>query len=565
MNERREESPHAVVFGPGFGLHDTEIPMPNVDSVLRDHVVLHLDCIDRVYLNGYVPGLQRPEQLWWFLHDHRGPIVSPALLQQMTTAFVAEIEDFAHYADVPIVHFQRGQRKEEVARQRLARFRRKEGVVFIGIAQENVSTLRPIQKGPRRHRRTKPGARAPSFNFYRGTAFVNQYYFYLLDRDFGLCFIKFSSFAPFGVRIWINGHEWAKRQLAARKIGFAALDNGFLSCADPDALQQICDSFNAEHVDAFFRKWLRRLPHPFTRKDRAAGYRYQLSILQLEVSLTQVFDRPVHGREFFEEVIRDNLDLGRPDRVQLLFERRVTRRTPGRFRTRVITDGVQPSLRIDYKRTGVKQYFKLGRALRTETTFHDTYDFEIRRALGNLSRLRTLGRHINHRVLTLERIAQHCAISAPTVERIILPSVDGDQRAPALRWGDPRIMALFSALCALGFTPTGFTNATLRERVAALFDPGPTGYTPARMTYDLRRLRLKGLVHRVPHTHRYLLTPLGRRVAFFMSKSFTRIVRPVLQRLDPALPDDPVDGLRAAWRRCERALDIAIEAGKIAA
>jgi hypothetical protein len=90
--------------------------------------------------------------------------------------------------------------------------------------------------------------------------------------------------------------------------------------------------------------------------------RYQLSILQMEVSLTQVFDRPLHGRQFFEEVIRDNLDVGRPDRVQLLFQRRISRRTPDRFRTRVLTAGVQPSLRFDYKHTRVKQYFKLDKA-----------------------------------------------------------------------------------------------------------------------------------------------------------------------------------------------------------
>lgn len=537
--------------------------MPNVENVLRDHVVLQLDCIDRLYLNGYVPTLQRPNQFWHFLSRHRGKVVSPVLAQHMTRDFVRSIEEFAERDHIPVIRFERGQRKEDVAHARLARYRGDEGVIFIGIAQEKVSALRPIQRGPRRHHRTVPGERAPSFGFYRGAVFVNQYYFYLLDRDFGLCFIKFSSFAPFGVRIWLNGHEWAKRQLSARGIRFQSLDNGFLSCDDPQALQRICDSFTVHNVDNFFRRWLARLPHPFSREERRAGNRYLLSILQMEVSLTQVFDRPVHGREFFEEVIRDNLDLGRPDRVQLLFERRITRRTPGRFNTRVLTDGVQPSIRFDYKRTTVKQYFKLGRALRTETTFHDTHDFDIRRALGSLDRLRTLGRHVNHRLLTLERVAQHCAVSAHTIERVVLPTT-GDERAPALRWGEPRTMALFSALCAFGFTPSGFTNRTLRSRVAALHDPGPRGYTTSRMTYDLRRLRLKGLVLRVPQSHRYLLTPLGRRVAFFMTKSFTRVVRPVLHRLDPQLPDDATSRIRAAWNACERALDSAIAGANMA-
>lgn len=538
--------------------------MPNVATILRDHVTLKLDSIDRLYLNGYLPGLQRPEQLCYFLRGHRREkILSPALLKQMTDAFLASISAFAERHGIPIVHFERGERKEEVARRRLARFHGKEGVVFIGVAQERVAAFRAFQQGPRRRHRTPPGGPPPRFEFYRGFVDVNQYYFYILDRDFGLCFIKFSSYVPFGVRVWLNGHEWAKRQLTARGIAFEELDNGFVACQDPQALQQVCDSLSAEHVEGFFRRWLARLPHPYTPHDRRAGYRYVLSILQLEVSLTQVFDRPLRGREFFEEVIRENLDLGRPDRVQLLFERRISRRTPGRFRTRVLTAGVSPSLRFDYKHTRVKQYFKLGRALRTETTFHDTYDFGIRRALGNLGRLRTLGRHINHRLLTLERVAHHCALASQTVERIVLPSLEGGQRAPALRWGDPRSMALFSALCA--FCATGFTNRDLRQRVGALHEPGPDGYTPGRMSYDLRRLRLKGIVQRVPGTHRYLLTPLGRRVAFFMSKSFVRIVRPVLSRLDPDLPADATDRLRRAWQSCERALHLTVAAANMAA
>jgi hypothetical protein len=89
-------------------------------------------------------------------------------------------------------------------------------------------------------------------------------------------------------------------------------------------------------------------------QDREAGYDWDLSIWQMEVSLTQIFDRLLRGREFFEEIIRDNLDLGRPDRVQLIFDRVVTKKTPGEFRTRVIQEGVHPSLHINYKNFDLK-------------------------------------------------------------------------------------------------------------------------------------------------------------------------------------------------------------------
>jgi len=538
--------------------------MPNVENLLRDHVRLQVDCIDRLYCNGYVPKLQRPQNLWWFFHEHlKCPVVSPVLIKRMVERFVDSIRSFAEKGRIPIVQFENRARKEDVVRKRLANFKAKEGVVLVGVAQEKICGFRVYQK-LRRTRQQRRDGKPPWFAFYRGSVMVNQYYFYILDQDFGLSFIKFSSYPPFNVRVWINGHEWAKRQMARRDVAFEELDNGFLTCDQPELLQKVCDSLSAGHIDGFFRKWLRLLPHPFTAADRRAGFRYQLSLMQMEVSLTQVFDRPLHGRQFFEEVIRDNLDIGRPDRVQLLFERRITRQTPGTFRTRILTDGVQPSLRFDYKHTKVKQYFKLGRALRTETTFNDAYDFNVGRSLGNLPRLRTLGRNINHRLLTLERVAQHSAIASQTVERIVLPTVTDDgQRTPALRWGEPRTMALFSGICA--FAPEGFTNQQLRERVAALHYPGPRGYTIGRMTYDLRRLRRKKIILRIPGRNRYQLTQLGRRVAIFMTKSYSRLVRPVLDRLDPMLPDDTDDRLRRSWRSCEKAFELVVaEAGMAA-
>jgi hypothetical protein len=154
------------------------------------------------------------------------------------------------------------------------------------------------------------------------------------------------------------------------------LDNGFAAVDDPGAVRAICDGLGPAQIDALLRKWLARLPHPFSPEDRAAGYRYDISILQADFSLTQMLDKP--GRVFFEQVIRDNLDIGRPDQVSLIFDRLLRRRGPratsGRFRTRMITAGVTPSLHVDYKHTTIKQYHKEGKALRTETTINDTCD-----------------------------------------------------------------------------------------------------------------------------------------------------------------------------------------------
>ncbi len=173
-------------------------------------------------------------------------------------------------------------------------------------------------------------------------------------------------------------------------------------------MQAVCDGLSAERIDGLLRKWLARLPHPFTAEDRGAGYRYDLSILQAEFSLTQVLDRPLTGRILFEDIIRENLDLGRPDQVQLIFARRVTKRTPGRFRTRIITEGVIPSLHIDYKSSRIKQYFKEG--LRTETTINNSRDFAIGKRLANLPDLCQVGFSANRRLLDVQSLSHDCIL-----------------------------------------------------------------------------------------------------------------------------------------------------------
>jgi hypothetical protein len=253
------------------------------------------------------------------------------------------------------------------------------------------------------------------------TAMVNHFYFYCLDEDFGPFFLKYCTYFPYNAKVCLNGHEYVKRQLAKEKIAFEELDNGFLSCANPARLKEIADGLDAAKIDALVRKWQARLPHLFLPEDATkGGYAYDVSILQADFSLTQVFDRPLTGRVFFEEVIRENLDIGRPDKVQLIFQRRITRRTPGRFRTRVLTDGVIPSLHVDYKRSKIKQYFKEGRALRTETTINDPRDFAIGKRLHNLPALRRIGFAANRRLLDVQTISHDCAIGEDAFQKVNL-------------------------------------------------------------------------------------------------------------------------------------------------
>jgi hypothetical protein len=166
-----------------------------------------------------------------------------------------------------------------------------------------------------------------------------------VDSDFGPFFLKFCSYFPYTAKLCLNGNHWAQRQAAKAGIGFVPLDNAFAAVDDPAGLQRICDGLGARQIQALVDKWLALLPNPFTSADTAAGYEYNVSMLQVEFSLTQMLDAPTSGRVFFENVIN----------------------------------------------TTIKQYHKEGKALRTETTINDTRDFGVRKGLTNLPALREIG------------------------------------------------------------------------------------------------------------------------------------------------------------------------------
>ena len=522
----------------------------SVATILRDHVTLEVESIDRMYLNVYVPRLQSTAGVAHFFRAHRGAtFASSALMDPITSAFIAALERFARRQDIPLLTFAKGQRTDEVAAEHLARFTGEEGVLFIGKAQEKTAVVRTEKR-----RNPETGQSYPWL--VKSTAMVNHYYIYGVDQDFGPFFLKFCSYVPYNAKLCVNGHAYLKRQLTKEGIAYEALDNGLLSCADPARAQAICDGLDAALIAGLLRKWLARLPHPFTPEDRAAGYRYDVSILQAEFALTQVLDRPVTGRVLCEEVIRENLDLGRPDHVQLIFARRVTKRTPGRFRTRVITQGVVPSLYVDDKKTRIKQYHKEGRALRTETTINDTRDFAIGKRLHNLPALRAVGFQANRRLLDVQILSHDCLLGEDAFRQITQPQVVAGQRVSALPFADPRTQALLSVLVLYCLLPQGFANKDIRARLALLRGLDPSTMTLGKMTYDLRRLRLHGLIARIPHTHRYRVTDEGLRTALFFTRVYARILRPGLARLAPAAPPgdtalrpyfDKVDGAIERW------------------
>jgi hypothetical protein len=535
-----------------------------VNDLLDGQVGLDLECADRVYLNGYVPNLQVPGQVVLFLTRHLGnPIPSPALMDRIGQRFRRAVDSYAEANRIPVVRFTRGQRKVDVMRPLMARAAAegRSRVVAVGLAQEYawVATAGT----------THTGSGYPHFTFGRAQRRVSCVYFYLWDADMGAAFIKVCTYFPYPMKIWVNGHEWSKRQATAAGIGFTELSNGFASCADPAALQRVCDRFGPEAIRAFCERWWARLPLPLTPADRAAGYWWDISMRQVEFSRTIVFTAPRHARTFFETLIADNLDLGRPDNVEIIFGRTIPRKkrskkrstnrpsrpAPEVFKTAIDRANQGVTVNIFFKHSRAKQYLKDGRAMRIETVVNDTNDLGVLRRLEHFDQLSAKARAINHRIVEAERVGQGAVLASPAFERIAHPSVEDGRRAPALRFGDPRVQALAGALANTLTAAVGITNRSLRAQMPAL--PGGDTYTTSQASYDLTRLRVKGLITRLPGRNLYRLTPEGTRFAVFYTKLHNRLLRPLLAADRPPSPLQLRQALRTIDRHIDDYLDLA--------
>ena len=514
----------------------------SVTDLLGGQVGLDLECLDRRYFNGYVPNLQVGGQVVTFLTHHLGyPIPSPVVFNQIGERFRRAVGDFADRERIPVVRFAKNDRKADVMGPYLRRAAAtgRSQVAAIGVAQEFQRVFTGYDRAANR-----PGP--PHFAFDKAERRVSCFYFYLWDTDFGPAFIKICTYFPYPIKVWLNGHEWAKRQATTLGLGFTELANGFASTADPAALQDICDRLGPAHIQSFFQRWMSRLPVPLTGADQAAGYWWELSMRQVEVSRTVVFAAPRHARAFFEALVTDNLGMGRPDEISLIFDRRVQSNTDSGFLTKVVTRGVDVTVNFFYQHSRIKQYLKEGRALRVETVVNSPTDLGCQRRLHNLDELQRKARAANRRLVDAQRVGQGCVLASPAFERVALPTTTvAGKRAGALRFGDPRVMALAGALCVLLNSVVAFTNRSLRAQVATLLG---SPYTANQMSYDLSRLRAKGLIERLEHSNTYRLTPDGQRVAIFYTKVHDRLLRPLIGANAPPAPPDLRDALRSIDR-----------------
>ena len=502
--------------------------MNRLSRLCPDAVAFEYRSIDRLVLNAYIPTLQTPGAMARFLRDVRHkPILSGIVFKELTDDFVKRTRAFAARNGLSIESPARGVRPGEPGQRMLAKARKRGVFGVVGIIAH--------QERARVFCSTHGGGRATNFRVKEDRRMVNYYYFYIRDREYGEGFVRICTYPPFGTRIWLNGHGYLAARLAEQGIAVGLEDNCVVSCADPKALQKAADEFQKQ-VEPTARRWLSMVPGPLTAEERAAGYDTKLSVFQAEFSDNLIFHKTAVLNRLYEQVLSEHMHLGRPDMIKAMFDRRITRRTPGKFATRILREGTVACMKVFYKSSFLKQYNKSGRVLRTELCVNNPNDFGLKKGLAHLGQLGCIAEHTTTRFTEAQAVARSTALDRSTFERMVTPSkLDEGKRVAALRFGTTWAMQLLMALGCAGLCFGAFSNQdvcrVLLERLGVSADDA----RPQRVGYELRKLRGKGLVHKAKGRNRYTLTPLGQKVVPALVKFHDRVLGPTLDRFDEAI------------------------------
>jgi hypothetical protein len=520
----------------------------------RESIRFQYSCFDRILFNAIIQPLQKPPVIVGWLDQFRKvPSITRKYFRQVSEEYHRWVEDRAKRDKVKVVEPPKGVRREELVEPFYRRLGDDLGIAVILKSREQSRVAVSYA--------TKTGGNR--IEVY--PRFVWQYYFYLQDLDFGKMFVRICPYFPFNARVCINGHEWLARRMKEEDISFRQQGNAFLTCSDPERLQNLSERFSARNITACAHRWLAQLVPFFTDFERRkGGCGHRLFVSQVEYCTNLVFRRRVRLDRMAERLLDLNRTIGRPDKLATLFGRRITKRYRGGLKTQIADYHLgNPVIRSDYKRGSVKQYVRDHLMLRTETTSYQTRDLGVAKSVEHLGDLRRAMRSVNERYLDVQQDVLETYVDRGEMNRLRQPSLSAaGRRTPGLKIDDPRLLALMQALTRFSHLAQGDTFRTrdLHEPTADALGQTTQTYKLSQLRYDLAKLRAKGLVEKVKGTQTYHLTHQGFRICVLFLKLFHRIYAPLTSALLAPAPHDSrlPDERRATLDRLYSAVDTAL-------
>ena len=518
----------------------------------QDSIRFSYSCFDRMLLNAVIQVLQYPTSVVGFLKDKRQATnLTPSYFRSISTEYHRFVQTLAAERQVEIVEPPKDVRREEWIDPFFQRLRGRTGMAVILKSRENARVAVSFPK---------QGNHIELCN-----RFVWQYYFYLQDADFGRMFLRICPYFPFNARVCLNGHEWLACHLRQEGIHFQQCGNAFRTCGDPARLQGLADSFAPEHILACAHRWLAQLVPFFTDAERRRqGFGYRLFLSQVEYCTNLIFERRAALDRLQERLLDLNRTIGSPDKMAVIFGRRITKCTDAGLKTQILDHDLgNPVIRSEYKSSSIKQYVRDHLILRTEATSYHTPDLGVRKNVDHLSELQQKMAASTERYLDLQQDVLETFVDRGQLERLRQATLSpSGRRTPGLKLDDPRLLAVLQALtCFAYLAGTGcFRTSDLHRPAAEALGKTTDTYTLAQLRYDLSKLRAKGLVERVTGTQTYRLPSTGYRIAVLYLKLFHRIYAPLTAgTLEPVagdsrLPDERQAELDHLYGAVDRAL-----------
>jgi hypothetical protein len=519
----------------------------------QDSIKFTYRCFDRLLLNGCIQSFldgARAQGFFW-VYRHTYP-VSRNVLRKVASDYHNWVERSAEKWAVEIVSDPKGRRDEFV--EPYFDKARPDQVVVIIKAREPANIMTAIGAGDKWHLETK----------YR---WVEQYNFYLQDAVWGPMFVRVCPYFPFSARFCLNQHNWLALKMKQAGIRFLQSANAFRQCSDPAALQQLADSLTGNDLIRCGHKWLSRLIPFFSAPERReAGCWHQLFFAQVEYCENLIFRRRTALDELGERLHDANRMIGRPDKLTVIYGRRITKQYQGKLQTEIEDLHLgNPVMRSYYKNGFAKHYVRDHDILRIEAATNNVYkDYGIKKAVENLGPLREKLQGITTRYQEVQQDILETFLDRGELRNLGQPTVLANgKRIPGLRLDHPRDLALMSALVRFCYVAAGdtFTTSELQagmaQALAMAADQCPLG----SVRYELSKLRGKGLVEKLPHSRRYKLLPAGYRICVVFLKLFHKIYAPLTAGLlhpyrgDRAISDQRLSQLDKLYRSVVTALD----------
>jgi len=478
-------------------------------------------CFDRIVINGYFRLLSGPGgMVTWFRRLEPEKPLNKNHLLRFAYRGARRLYAFAEANKIAILENVADERKHELAQTYLKKFEKAEGIFLIMKVREMTTIYES------RTPKTKPDTAHPHLE--KKVRYVNYYYFHIKDKNWGHVTIGISPHPPFAAKIILNAHDWLTRQADRRGLDYEKHQNCLTAFFDEQAIQKLAETLNEGHLREVCRRWAPRVMMSLTTEEiRASGLERQFFFCQTECCLNLLFHQPRHLNWVYQNLIDQTRQRLRPGTINTIFGKD---RRGVKFKSmRVRIENPEYDLTVVNVWLGknrIKIYDKGERVLRVEVTINRPKELGLLKSLAAFPQYRRQMEQMIKRFMEAWQAADQCHLSGEVLEELQAPVLNDHMRLPGISLTHRRLMTVLEVTTERAKQPNGFRLAELYPQVVErLHDQA---FTKSQLGYDLRKLKAKEIIEKVPASHRYRFSKNGIQKAVGLLIWRKEILQPIL-------------------------------------